>query len=187
MVAVLSHLKGYLQYANNLRTGIDVSIKSLVVVLIFLTKIHTASQLTNHHEVGTLEQFLLQRRLMQKTVECSYRTYVGEEAQLLAHSQQTRFWTHLCRRVVIIFQVAYSSKQHSVSLHTYLMSHLWIWVTHHLHGVSSYECLFIFELMSVFFSYSIQHGYTLFHNLGTYSIARKNSNFEFHKCSIMFV
>ena len=55
------HLEGHLQDALNLRTGVDVCIVGLVVILIFLTEIHAARKFTDDHEVGATQQFVLQR------------------------------------------------------------------------------------------------------------------------------
>ena len=54
------HLESNLQDALNLWTCIDIGIVSLVVVLVFLAKVHATRQLTNHHEVRTTQQFVLQ-------------------------------------------------------------------------------------------------------------------------------
>ena len=58
--ALLSHLEAYLEDTLNLRTGVDVGIVGLIVVLIFLTKVHTAREFAEHHEVGTTQEFILQ-------------------------------------------------------------------------------------------------------------------------------
>ena len=55
------HLEGYLQDALNLGTGVDVGIVCLVVVLILLAEVHATRQFAQHHEVGSLQEFVFQR------------------------------------------------------------------------------------------------------------------------------
>ncbi|CUQ49037.1 Uncharacterised protein [Segatella copri] len=60
LVALHGKLESYLQDALNLRTGIDICIVCLIVILILLTEVHTASQLADNYEVSTLQEFILQ-------------------------------------------------------------------------------------------------------------------------------
>ena len=180
LLALLCRLEGHLQDALNLRTRIDIGIVSLVIVLILLTEVHAARQLTDHHEIGTFQQLVLQRRLMQQTVKGSYRTHVGKQSQLLAHGEQALLGTHLCCRVVVVFQIADSGKQHGVSTHTGLVGSLRIRVAHGIDSRSAYQRLLVRELMAELLGNSIHHSNTLLHNLGTYSVARQNGNLQFH-------
>ena len=170
------HLEGHLQDALNLRTRIDVRIECLVVILIFLAKIHAARQLADDHEVCATKQFLLQRRLVQQTVERSHRAHIGIEAQLFAHSQQSRFRTHLQRGIIVVLQVAHRRKQHGISPHAYVVGSSGISVATRLDGAGTHQCLLVFKLVSALLGYSVHHGHTLFHNLRPDTITRQNSN-----------
>ena len=180
LTALHSHLKADLQDALYLGTGIDVSIVCLVVILILLAEVHASRQFANHHEISSTQQFLFQGRLVQQTVERSYRPHIGIQAQLLAHGQQSLFRAHLGCRVVIILQVANGSKQHGVAPHANLVGSLWIGIAHGINGMRATEGMLILKLMSILHGNCIEYGNTLFHNLRADTIARKNSNFQFH-------
>ena len=180
LAALLSHLKGDLQNALNLRTGVDIGIVSLVVVLIFLTKVHATRQFAQHHEVGTTKQLVLQRRLVEQTVERSHRTHVGKESELLTHGQQALFGTHERSGIVVVFQVADGSKEHSIGLHANLVGGLRIRVANCIDGTGTDKSLLVSKYMVELCSDGIHYSHALLHDLGTYSIARENGNFEFH-------
>ena len=174
------HLESYLQNTLNLRTGVDVGIVGFVIVLVFLSKIHTARQFADHHKVGTTQQFFFQGRLVQQTVERGHRTHIGKQSELLTHGQQTRLRTNLQRGIVVVLQVTHSSKQHGVGLHTHLVGAVGIRIAHLLDGMGATDGLLVFKLVSTLLSHSIKHGHTLFHNLRSDTIARENRNFQFH-------
>ena len=117
---------------------------------------------------------------MKQAVECSYWTYVGKKSQFLTHSEQALLRTNLGCGVVVKTQVADSSKQHSISAHTYIMSCLRIRITNGINSMGSTESFLIRELVTEFSSDGIHHSNTLFHNLWTNSVARENGNFQFH-------
>ena len=174
------HLKGHLQDTLNLGTSVDIGIIGFVVVLIFLAEIHTARQFTDNHEVGSTQQFIFQRRLVQQTVEGSHRTDIGKESEFLAHGQQTGLWTHLGRRVVVILKVTNGSEEHSVGTHTNLVGGVRIRVAHLVDGVGTTNGTFVFKLVSALLGNSVKHSHTLFHDLRTDTIALENSNLQFH-------
>ena len=179
-VALHGHLKAQLHDALNLGTGVDIGVVGLVVVLILLTEIHTAREFAQHYKVGTTDEFILQRRLMQETVESGHRTDVGKQTEFLTHGQQPRLRTHLCRRVVVVSQVAHSGKEHGIGLHTHLVSCIRIRVAYLVDGMSTTDGLVIRELVSTLGCDGIQHSHTLFHDLRTDTVARKNGNIQFH-------
>ena len=174
------HLEGHLQDALYLRTGVDVGIVCLVIVLILLSEIHAARQFTNHHEVSATQQFVLQRRLMQQTFKGGYRTDVGEQSQFLAHSQESRLRTYLQRGIIIEAQVAYSSKEYCISPHTHLMGAVGIRFATDVDGMGTTDGLLVFKLVSALRCNGIQHSHTLFHNLRADTIALENRNLQFH-------
>ena len=131
------HLESHFQNALNLRTRIDIGVKGLVVVLVFLTKIHASRQFANHHEVGTTQQFLFQRRLVEQTIKRGYRTDIGKESQFLTHSQQARFRAHLQRRIVVVFQVTNSSKEYCISTHTDIVGTVRIGIATSINGTGA--------------------------------------------------
>ena len=180
LMALHSHFEGHLEDALNLGTRIDISVEGHIVVLMLLTKIHTACQFTNDHEIGTTQQFFLQRRLMQQAVERSYRTDVGKQSQLLAHGQQTRLRTHLQRGIIVVFQVAHGSKQHGISTHTDIMRRIRIGIATGINGTGTNQCFFVFELVTAFLSNSVEYSHTLFHYLRADTITSQYCNFQFH-------
>ena len=113
---------------------------------------------------------------MDQTVEGSHRAHIGKETEFLTHRQQPRLRTDLRRRIIVETQVADSSEEHGVGLHTHLVGALRIRVAHSVDGVRTTDSLFVFKLVSALLSHSVEHSYTLFHNLGTNTIARENRN-----------
>ena len=185
LLALLGGLEGHLQDALNLRTRIDVGIVSLVIVLIFLSEIHSTRQFTDDYEVSTLQQFVLQGTLVQQTVESSHRTHVGKKAELLTHSQQALLWTNLCRRIIVILQVANGSKQHRIGTHADFVSGIGIGIANLINGMGTDNGFLVSKLVTELCCDSIEHSHTLFHNFRTYTVARKNGNFQFHNLIIL--
>ena len=170
------HLESHLQDTLDLRTSIDICIIGLVVVLILLAKIHASRQLANHHEVSSTQEFILQWRLMQQTVEGSHRTDIGKKSELLAHSQQTRFRTDLRCGVIIIFQRTHSRKEHGIGTHTDLVGSVGIRIAHLFDGMRPTNGLLVFKLVSALRCNRIKHCHTLFHYLWSDTITSQNSN-----------
>jgi hypothetical protein len=56
------------------------------------------------------------------------------------------------------------------------MGTFWIRVTTHIDGMGTADGLLIFKMMSALFCNSVEYGHALFHNLGAYTVARKNCN-----------
>ena len=165
------HLEAHLQDALHFWTGVDIGIVGLIVILILGTEIHATGQLTNHHKIGTTQQFFLQRRFVQQAIERSHRTDVGKQSQLLTHGQQTCLRTYLSGRIVVELQRANSSKQHSVGLHTYLVGAVGVRIAHLFDGMSTTDSRGIFKLVTELSGNCIHHSHTLFHNLWAYSVA----------------
>ena len=179
-MALHGHLETEFYDALNLRTGIDIGIVGLVVVLIPLAKVHTTSQFSQYHEVSTTNQFVFQRRLMQQTVEGSHRTDIGKESEFLTHGQQSYLRTNLSRGIVVVLQVAYGSKEYGIGPHTHLVGGIGIRIAHLVDGVSTTDGLFVLKLMSTLLGYRVEHSHTLFHDLGSDTIARQNCNLQIH-------
>ena len=171
-----SHLEGHLQDAFNFRTRIDIGVVGHIVVLMLLTEIHTSGEFTDNHEVGSAQQLFLQRRLMQQAIEGGNWAHIGIESQLLAHSQQSRLGPHLCRRVVIVLQIAHGSKEHGIGSHAGLMGSFGIRVTNSLDGMGTTDGLFVSKMMAALCSNGIEHGNALLHDLRAYTVARKDGN-----------
>ena len=175
-MALHGHLESNLQDTLYLRTRIDIGVEGLVIVLIFLTKIHATRKLTDNDKVGTAQQLFLQRRLMQQTVEGDHGAHVGKESQLLAHSQQARLRTHLQRGVVVILQIAYSSEEHGIGTHADIVRGSGIGIATGLDGTGTHQRLLVFKLMATLLGDSIHHSHTLFHVFRTNTVARQDGN-----------
>ena len=171
LVALHGHLEAEFHDALNLRTGVDISIVGHIVVLMALAEVHTTREFAQYHEVGTTNEFILQGRLMQQAVERGHRAHVGKKAQLLTHSQQTYLWTDLRCRIVIVFQIAHSSEEYGVGLHTYLVGGVRIGIAHLVDGVCTTNSGGVSKLVAKLLGNCIEHSHTLFHNLRTNSIA----------------
>src|SRR5574344_2650743 len=117
---------------------------------------------------------------MEQAVESSYRTYIGKEAQFLAHGQQSLFRTHLSRRIIIKFRVTHSSKEHSISVHTCLEGSLWEWINHLIDGMCTADSLLVSKFMTELSSDGFHYSHTLSHNLWSDAITWQHSNFQFH-------
>ena len=151
-----------LQDALDLRAGIIVGVVRLVVVLIFLTEIHTAGELADADEIGTLHEVLAQRRLVDEAVEGLDRADVGEQAKFLAHSQQPLLGTHLGGGVIVELGVTYGREEHCVSLHTGLESILGEGVPNCIDGCGAADCVLESHLMTEFGANRAHYVNTLF-------------------------
>ena len=180
LVALHGHLETEFQDALDLGTGVDIGIVGHVVVLMLLSEVHAAREFAQHDEVGTADEFILQRRLVEQTVEGDDGTHVGIEAQFLTHGQQTGLGTDLGRWVVVELQVADGSKEHGIGTHTHLVGAVGIGISDGLDGMGATDGLLVFKLMSTLGGYRVEHSDTLFHNLGADTIACENSNLQFH-------
>ena len=174
------HLKTQFHDTFNLRTGIDIRIVSFVIILISLTKVHATRQFAQHHEISPTNQLVLQRRLVKQAIESSHRTHIGKQAEFLTHGQQACFGTHLRRRIMIVLQIAHSGKKYGIRLHADLMGRIRIRISHLIDGMGTTDGFLIGELVATFSCNGIQHSHTLFHNLRTDTVARKNGNIQFH-------
>ena len=171
LVALHGKLEGHLEDTLNLGACVDVGVVGLVVVLILLAEIHAARELANNHEVGTLEQLVLERRLVQKAVEGGHRAHVGKEPQLLAHGKQTLLGAHLGCGVVVETWVANGGKQNGVGIHAGLEGGLGEGIANGINGMGATDCLVERELMAEFLCHYLHHLYTLFHDLRSDSVA----------------
>ena len=174
------HLEGDLQDALNLRTRIDIGVESHIVVLMLFTKIHATRQFADDHEIGTTQQFLLQRRFVQQAIKRGHRTDVGKESEFLAHRQQACLRTHLQRGIIVVFQVANSSEQDCISAHADIMSRIWIGIATGINGTGTYQRFLILEFMTTFLGNGVHYCHTLFHNLWANAVTSQYRNFQFH-------
>ena len=176
MVAFASIFISYFQDSLYLRTSVVVGIVSLVVVLVFLTKVHSSGKLAYADKIGSVDKFILQRRLVEQALECLHGTDIGEESQFLTHRQQSLLRTHFCCRVVVELRIAYSSKENCVSLLTCLESLLGEWVSHLVDGISTDEGFLVLYLVSKLLCYCVHHSHSLSHYLRTNAVARQYRN-----------
>ena len=150
LVALHGILKAHFQDAFNLRTGIHIGVVGLVVVLILLAEIHTARQFANADEVRTVHQFRTERRLVQEALEGLHRADIGKQPQLLAHSQQSLFGTHLGGGVIVEFRVAYCRKEHCIGILTSLIGSFGERVAHFVDGVRTAHGILITYFVTEF-------------------------------------
>ena len=180
LVALHGHLEAEFQDTLNLGAGVDIGIVGHVVVLVLLAEIHAAREFAQHHEIGSTDDLILQRRLVQQTVEGDHRAHIGIESQFLTHGQQARLRADLGRRIVVVLQVADGSEEHRISAHADLMGRVGIRIAHGLDGMGATDGLLVFKLVTTLGCHSIEHSHTLLHDLGADSIACENCNLQFH-------
>ena len=141
-----------------------------------LAEIHTARQLAQHHEVCPTNKFVLQRRLVQQTVEGCHWSHVGKESEFLTHGQQTCLRTDLGRWIEVVLQVTHSGKEHGVGTHTHLVRAVRIRVAHLVDGMGTTDGILVFKLVSALLGNRVEYSHALFHNLRADTVALKNRN-----------
>ena len=122
---------------------------------------------------------------MQQTVEGGHGTHIGEEAQFLTHGEQTRLWADGQSGIVVEAQIAYGSEEHGIGAHTHLMGAVGIGITTDIDGVGTTDGGLVFKLMSALLGNGVEHGYSLFHDLRSDTIALENRNFQFHNSFVL--
>ena len=180
LVAAHGEVESHLQDAFYLRTVVDIGIISLLIVLILLTEVHATCQLADDDEVSSLDKFFLQRTLMEKAVESSHRSHIGEEAQLLTHGEESCLRTHFQRGVVVEARITDSSEEHSICIHAGLEGLIREWVATCIDSMGTADSLLVFKLMAKLLCHDIEDIDSLRHDLRTDSVAREYSNFQFH-------
>ena len=111
--------------------------------------------------------------------------YVGEEAELLSHGEQSLFRAHFCRWVVVEFGVSDRSEEYGVSFFADFECLFGEGVAHLVDGVCSAESFGVCDFVSKFLCDGREDGNALFHDFGSDAVAGENSNFQFN--SFMFV
>ena len=107
-----------LEYALDLVTVVDVSIKRSVAPIqtALLAEVHTARQLADTEEFGSVNKFPFERALVHQRREGLDRPEVGVEPELLAHCEQTLLRTYLGCRIVIVARVAHGPEEDCIRL-----------------------------------------------------------------------
>ena len=186
LAALTCILIAHVQDALHLGTGVVVGVQCLFHAIgidggfLLLTEIHTAGEFADADKVGATHDLVLQGRLVYQALEGLHGADVGIEAQLLAHGQQTLFGAHLGGGVVVKLGVAHAGKEHSIGLFAYLEGLLGERVANLIYGMSTTKGGLVTYLVAKLLSHGAAHGHALLHNLRTYSVARKDGNFEFH-------
>ena len=99
--AALGIFKGNFQDALHLVARIGIGVVGIIVAFFLFSEIHAAGELTDADEIGATDEFVLQRRFVDEAVEGLNGTYVGKEAQLLAHGKESLLGTHFGVGVVV--------------------------------------------------------------------------------------
>ena len=116
--------KSYLGHPLYLGPGVHACVECLVTSLVpapRLPEVHAASEFPQHYEVGSADNVVLQRRGRKQGRIRFHRPYVGEQAQSLAHPQQTLLRAHFRSGVIVILRVSYGSEKHGVGSHAHLV------------------------------------------------------------------
>ena len=187
VLALLGILEAHLQDALNLRTGVDIGIVGHVVVLVFLTEIHTTRELADNDEVGSTNEFVLQRTLMQKAGEGGHGPYVGKEPELLAHGEKSLLRSDRRGGIVVVAQVAHGSKEHRIGSHAHIVSGIGIRVANEVDGMCTTDGFFVFEFMMESLCNGIEDSNSLRHDLRSDAITRQYSDFQLHSSFIKLV
>ena len=171
VVAALCRFEGHLQDALNLGARVHVGVVGAVVVLILFAEVHATCELTNHHEIGTLDDALLQWRHVEQAVERGHGAHVGKQAKLLAHGQQAGLGAHLQCGIVVETRVAHSGEEHSVGVHTRLKCVVGERVSANVDGMCATDGLVIDKLVSKLLGNGVEHMDGLRHDLWSDAVA----------------
>ncbi|CUQ49031.1 Uncharacterised protein [Segatella copri] len=113
---------------------------------------------------------------MEQTIECGYWANIGEEAQLLTHSEQALLRTNLGCRVVVETWVTNGCEEYSISIHTSFEGLLWEWITYLVDSVSAADSLVVSKLVVELLCNGLHNCYALLHNLWSDTITGENCN-----------
>ena len=173
---LISHVQDTFHFGTRIVVGVECVFYTILVDgrLLLLTEVHTTGELTDADEIGTFHNLILQGRLVYEAVEGGDWTDIGKETEFLAHSKQTLFGTNLCIRVVVVLGITYAGKKHGIGLHTGLEGLLRERITHLVDGIRSADGIFVTQFMTELLANGLSHGETLFHNLGSDTIARED-------------
>ena len=185
LLAAAGIFVGNLQDALHFRAGVIVGVVGLVVVLIFFTEIHAAGELANAHEVGSVDELILQRTLVKQALEGLHGTDVGKQSELLAHGKQSLLGTHLGRWVVVELGVADRCKEHGIGLLADIVGLLGEGIAHLVDGMRTADGFRVTHFMTELLGNSRHHGHALFHNLRADTIASQHSNFQIHNVFVL--
>ena len=174
------------QDALHLRAAVVVRVESILHTisidqgLLLLAEVHAAGQFADADEVGAAHQLILQGGLVDEAVERLHGTYVGIEAQLLAHGQESLLGTHLGGGIVVELRVAHAGKEHGIGLLARLERLFGEGVSHLVDGMGAAECFLVTNLMAELCGHCAEHGHALLHNLGADSVTGQYCDFQFH-------
>ena len=117
---------------------------------------------------------------MQQAFEGLHRTDVGEQTQLLAHSQQTLLRAYLSGRVVVELRITYGREEHSVSLLADLEGLFGEGIAYFINCVRTTEGVSVMYLMTKFLTNGAHHLHTLHGDLRADPVAGKYCDIQFH-------
>ena len=180
MVSLSCIFESHLQDALHLRARIDVGVISLVVVLVFLSEIHTSGEFADTYEVGSLHQFRSQRTFVQETFEGLHRTDVGKQPEFFSHGEESLFRSHFRGGVVVEPKVPHGCEEDGIGILASLEGLFGEGVTHLVDGLGPADGLSVGHLMPEFLSDGIHDSHTLYHDLWSYTVAREDGYFKFH-------
>ena len=181
-VTVASHgvFESDLEDAFDLGTRIEIGVVGLVVVLVFLAEIHASGEFADANKVGSLDDFVLERRLVDESREGLHRSDIGEESEFLTHGKESLFGADLGRRVIVEAQVADGCKENGITVLAKLESLLGERVADLVDGVCAADTLLDRDLVTKLPGDGLHDSHALFHDFRTDTIAGKHCNFEFH-------
>ena len=163
--------KSNFQDTFNFRTSVVVCIVCFIIILIFLTEVHTAGQLTDADEIRILNQFRTQRRFMDQAFECLYRTNISKQSQFLTHCQQSLLRTNFRSRVIIKLRITYGRKQNSICILANLICFFRERITYFINRICTADCIFVTYFVAKLLANGTHYIYTLYRNLRSDTVA----------------
>ena len=140
-----------------LGTSIHICIVCLIIVLIFLSEIHSTGQLTDTDKICIFYQLCTQWRFMNQTFKGLYRTDVSKQSQFLPHSQHPLLRAYLCRWVIIKLRVTYSREQYGIRILANFISRFGKRIAHLVYRICTTDRIFITYLVSELLTNGIHH------------------------------
>ena len=153
-----------------------------VVLAPFLSEIHSAGELTNAQEIGSVNELGLEGRAVDQGLKGLHRTQVGIQSKTLADRQEALLRPDRRIRVIVIFRISHGAEKHRITVHAYGMCLFRIRIPEMVYGTGAYICKTVLHLVTEAAAHRIHGLNCLVHFLGTYAVSRQFRDSEFHMC-----
>lgn len=186
--ATLRVLESEFEDTLNLLAAVDIGIvgRIAVVAATLLAEIHTASELTDAEELGTVDELGFEWGLVDEALVGLHGAEVGVEAELLTHGEKTVLRTDLGCWVVVEARIAYRTEEDGVALEADLESILGEGIARGIDGASTDEAFGESGLVTEFLANGIDSLDSLVDDFGTDAVAWEECDVEFHLVIVFF-